>query len=201
MERRLLTGACTFIPQPAHLFDSGWQKMCKAATVEEIVMGYKDAVVRTTIRSYSLVPLLLSDFSDAELLVRPVPGANHVAWQLGHLILQERRSIGSQHLGVNYPHVPIGFDKQHSDITAGMDPPVGFLSKAKYLDLYARTHAATIATLDSLSDSDLDRPVKGKKYSDVPSLGDLFLRISGNQGLHQGQFMVVRRKLGKPVLF
>ena len=31
----------------------------------------------------------LSDLTDADLLVRPVPGANHIAWQLGHLIQAE----------------------------------------------------------------------------------------------------------------
>ena len=48
-------------------------------------------MARTTIRSYELILLLVSDLSDAELLVRPVPQANHIAWQLGHLILQDSR--------------------------------------------------------------------------------------------------------------
>ena len=29
----------------------------------------------------------LADFSEADMLARPAPGANHVAWQLGHLIV------------------------------------------------------------------------------------------------------------------
>ena len=32
-------------------------------------------------------------------------------------------------------------------------------------------------------------------------LGDLFLSVSSNIGFHQGQFAIVRRKLGKPVLY
>ena len=32
----------------------------------------------------------VGDFTDADLLVRPVPNANHIAWQLGHLIDSER---------------------------------------------------------------------------------------------------------------
>ena len=65
-------------------------------------MSYKQAVARSTIRMYELARLLVSDLSDADLLVRPVPQANHIAWQLGHLILQECESIGSQDLGVPY---------------------------------------------------------------------------------------------------
>ena len=35
----------------------------------------------------------LEDLSDADLLVRPVEGANHIAWQLGHLINSEHSMI------------------------------------------------------------------------------------------------------------
>src|SRR5262249_16301447 len=117
------------------------------------LMNYKQAVGRSTIRMYDLIPLLLSDLSDPNLLVRPVPGANHIGGQLGHLIIQECHSIGPQDLGVKYPELPKGFVEQHSDATAGVDPPSGFLTKAEYLDLLAQTHEATMETLASLSDA------------------------------------------------
>jgi hypothetical protein len=164
-------------------------------------MSYKQAVARSTIRTYELIPLLIADLSDADLLVRPLPHANHIAWQLGHLILQERNLIGSQDLGVKYPELPPGFEEQHSDAAAAMEPPSGFLSKSEYLDLLTKTHHATLATLEGLSDADLDRPVKGNPGIKAPNLGDLFLSISGNQGFHQGQFAIIRRKLGRPVLY
>jgi hypothetical protein len=148
-----------------------------------------------------LIPLLLADLSDADLLVRPVPGANHIAWQLGHLIIQECDSIGSQDLGVKYPELSNDFRQQHSDDAAGVDPPSGFLTKEEYLDLFATTHRATMATLDSLSDADLDQPVTGNEGIKYPTLGDLFLGMCNNNGHHQGQFTVLRRLLGKPVLF
>jgi hypothetical protein len=135
------------------------------------------------------------------LLIRPVPKANHIAWQLGHLILQEHDSIGSQNLGVKYPELPKGFDKQHSDDTAGVDPPSGFLTKEEYLDLLTQTHRATMATLAILTDADMDRPVTGDEGIKSPTLGDLFLSINSNIGVHQGQFTIVRRLLGKPVVY
>jgi hypothetical protein len=164
-------------------------------------MSYKQAIGRTTIRMYDLDLLLLSDLSDADLLVRPVPRANHIAWQLGHLIIQESELIGSQDLGVKYPELGKGFVEQHSDATAGVDPPSGFLTKAEYLDLLAQTHRATMETLAKLSDADLDRPVKGNVGTLYPTLGDLFLAPCNNNGVHQGQFSIVRRLLGKPVLY
>lgn len=43
--------------------------------------------------SKKMLAWIVSDFSDADLLVRPVPEANHMAWQLGHLITAERHII------------------------------------------------------------------------------------------------------------
>jgi hypothetical protein len=126
---------------------------------------------------------------------------NHIAWQLGHLILRQRRSIDTQGLGVRYPELPLRFEEQHSDAAAGIEPPTGFLSKAEYLELWTKGHQATMAALASLSDADLDRPAKGEVAKTGPTLGDLFLALTPSQcGPHIGQFAIVRRKLGKPVL-
>jgi hypothetical protein len=43
--------------------------------------------------------------------------------------------------------------------------------------------------------------VKGNAGIKAPTLGDLVMSISSNQGFHQGQFAIIRRKLGKPVLY
>ena len=34
-------------------------------------------------RNLEMLKATLGDFSDADMLVRPTPGANHAAWQLG----------------------------------------------------------------------------------------------------------------------
>ena len=49
-----------------------------------------DAVRQTLQSTQHLVTWFLSDLSDADLMVRPTAGANHVAWQIGHLILAEQ---------------------------------------------------------------------------------------------------------------
>src|SRR5262249_35490765 len=47
-------------------------------------------VVRTSLdMDLQLLGMLLADLSDADLLVRPVPGANHIAWQMGHYLVAE----------------------------------------------------------------------------------------------------------------
>jgi uncharacterized damage-inducible protein DinB len=143
----------------------------------------------------------VSDLSDADLLVRPVPGANHIAWQLGHLIGAERGLVRSELPDASYPDLPAGFAEQHNKNTATSDSPADFRSKAEYLDLFKKVRAATLAAVDKLSDADLDRTCTGRMAKMAPKLVNILLLVSDHTTMHAGQFTVVRRKLGKPVLF
>ena len=52
-------------------------------------MNAKDAIRSTMDLSLTVLNSYVSDLSDADLLRRPAPGCNHLAWQLGHLISSE----------------------------------------------------------------------------------------------------------------
>jgi hypothetical protein len=133
--------------------------------------------------------------------VRVTPGGNHLAWQLGHLIVSERQLLGP-HIGADsYPELPAGFENQHNNETAKLDPPQGFLKKADYIDLFAKTRAATLATLERLSDADLDRPIQGGLSQFAPNVGAMIFLQIDHTTMHTAQCTPVRRKLGKPVLF
>jgi uncharacterized damage-inducible protein DinB len=158
-------------------------------------------VIETTLSSTQhLVTWFVSDLSDADLLVRPTPDANHIAWQLGHVIASETR-LARQIPGVAYPELPAGFEAQHGKETQKQEPPKGFLSKAQYVDLFNKVREATKAATVKLSDADLDRPTEGPMAPFAPTLAALLLLVSNHSLMHAGQFSVVRRKLGKPVLF
>jgi hypothetical protein len=141
----------------------------------------------------------LSDLSDADLLVRPVPEANHAAWQLGHLISAEVQ-LGSPIPGVSYPPLPPGFAEQHSKETASQADGKGFLTKAAYLDLLGRVRGATVAAVAAMSDADLDKPNAGRMAQFAPTIGALVVLIANHTLMHGGQVAVLRRKLGKPIL-
>jgi hypothetical protein len=159
------------------------------------------AVLCTALKATQhLVTWFLSDLSDADLLVRPVPGANHIAWQIGHLILAER-SMGGQLPGAAYPELTAGFVQQHGKETQAVDPPIGYAAKSEYIDLFNRVRQATVDAVGKLSEADLDRPTEGRMAPFAPTLGALVLLVSNHSLMHAGQFSVVRRKLGKPVLF
>src|SRR3954447_21419044 len=121
-------------------------------------MNAKDAA-RTTMRTADfMVESYLSDITPQEMLVRPAPGANHVAWQWGHLISAETRLVEAAAPG-SMPTLPPGFVERHSKDGATSDKASDFLSKDEYLNLGKTVRTAALKTLDGLSESDLDKPL------------------------------------------
>jgi uncharacterized damage-inducible protein DinB len=164
-------------------------------------MNGRDAIRTALTQTQNMLNRYLEDLSDADLLVRPVPGANHIAWQLGHLISSEPHLANYAPFGAVYPDFPAGFDDHHKKAAAAMEPPHGYLTKAQYSELFNKTRQATINAVGKLTDADLDQKVEGDMAGFAPTRGALLLLISNHTFMHTGQFTVVRRKLGKPVLF
>lgn len=164
-------------------------------------MTGKDAIRAALEGTQAIVKMYVADLSDADLFARPVPAANHIAWQLGHLISADPFLIRSELPDAAYPELPAGFAEAYGAEGAKKDGPDGFLTKDEYLRLLDDVRNATIAALDRLTDADLDRPSTGRMAQFAPTLGRLFLLASNHTLMHAGQFTVARRALGKPVLF
>jgi uncharacterized damage-inducible protein DinB len=142
----------------------------------------------------------LADLSDADLMVRPVPGINHIAWQLGHLIAAENQLINAVRPG-SMPPLPDGFAARYSKETAGIDDASKFDKKETFLKLMQEQRAGTVAALAKVSDADLEResPESIREYS--PTVGSTFNLVASHWMMHSGQWVVVRRKLGHKPLF
>src|SRR5262245_22245559 len=97
-------------------------------------MNAKEAIKSTILGCDMIWQPYVQDLKDEELLVRPVPGANHLAWQLGHLIDSERTMMEGLTPGTS-PALPAGFTTMHSRENAGVDDPKKFLKKDEYLKL------------------------------------------------------------------
>lgn len=141
----------------------------------------------------------LSDMTDEELLVRPVPGAHHAAWQLGHLILSERMMID----GVepkSCPAVSPSFLEAHGKGGDAVGTHHGFLGVKGYLELMTRQREVTLAVAERLTEARLDEPAPEFMRSYAPFVRSVFLSIGGHEYMHAGQLAVIRRHLGKPVL-
>jgi hypothetical protein len=164
-------------------------------------MHAKDAILQTCNMSEQVVDKYLNDLGDADLLLRPVPGQNHIAWQLGHLILSERGMVEGIKPGSS-PPLPAGFEEAHGpdEASTASDDPARFLSKAKYLELMKAQREATKTVLSSLSDAELDAPAPERMRKMCPTAGAVLALIGGHVLMHVGQWVSVRRKLGKPVV-
>jgi hypothetical protein len=163
-------------------------------------MDCKDSIRFSLGTADFLVETYLADFTPEEMLVRPVPEANHVAWQFGHLISAERHLVEAAVPG-SMPALPEGFANRHSKEAALSDNPADFLSKEEYFQLAKELRASTLQTLDRLSDADFDRPVTGKLPPMIKRAGDCFALIAGHWIGHAGQWVIVRRKLSRPRMF
>ena len=148
----------------------------------------------------SVVQAYLSDLSDDDLFVRPHPKANHIAWQLGHLIAAEH-DLNNMVCPDSMPALPEGFKEQHSKETAGSDDKSAFRSKDEYVQLMNEQRAATLALLDRLSDEELEKPAPEKIQQFGETVGTVLAGQSAHWMMHAGQWVIVRRILGKEPLF
>lgn len=142
----------------------------------------------------------LEDFSEADMFVRPHPGANHAAWQVGNVCLAEVNMIREELPDMGYPTLPEGFLERHGTGVPA-DGPEGYLTKAEFLDLFEKVRENTLSLVGRLVDSDLDRPCTGSMKEYAPTLGKLLILTSNHTLMHGGQIQVIRRVLGKPHLF
>ena len=74
------------------------------------------------------------------------------------------------------------------------------MPKAQYLDLFYSVRKATLNNLEKMSEADLEKANTGPVAKFAPTLAALIILISNHTLMRAGQFTVVRRKLGKPIV-
>ena len=161
-------------------------------------MTPKDVIRNSIDMCHDVLTTYIGDLSDADLMVRAVPKANHIAWQLGHLIASEHQMLTAA--GYKMPDLPRGFAESYTNETAGSDAPSKFHKKEQYLGWLADQREATLAALASTPEADLDKATPESMHSYAPTVGVAFNVVGIHQMMHGAQFIAVRRKLGKPVL-
>lgn len=142
----------------------------------------------------------LEDLSDDDLLIRPVEGANHIAWQLGHLITSEHNLINMVCPG-SLPDLPTGFSECYTQETSELNDGGAFQTKDEYQKLMDEQRTGTLAALDRLSDADFEQPAPEQIREYSPTVGATFALQATHWMMHTGQWVIVRRKLGRKPLF
>lgn len=158
-----------------------------------------DILVKNIEVTLSWLKWTVADISDAELLTRPCEGANHANWQLGHLVAgcNDMMSI-VKGLPIE---LPAGFAEKYGKGTHVENDPAKFARKDEIIALLDKVHAAAVVGIKSLTAEDLSRPSPESFKEYAPTVADVALLLGQHLQMHMGQFQVIRRKLGKPVLF
>lgn len=162
-------------------------------------MNTKDVLRRIIESGHFLTHSYVQDLNDEDLLVRSVPGTNHIAWQLGHMIAGSAKMLAA--IGQPAPALPDGFAAAHDRDKTTIDDPSKFAKKAEYLALMEQIKAASLATVDAVPDNDLDKPGPEFMRQYAPTVGAVLFILGSHWTMHAGQFIPIRRKLGKAPLF
>jgi uncharacterized damage-inducible protein DinB len=156
----------------------------------------KDVIRYTLGASDMIVNAYVGDLSDDDFHATPFEGGNPIAWQLGHILVAERSWVEGLEPG-SCPPLPDGFAAAHAKETSAPNPFPRKYSKDDYLTAWQAQRAATSAVLDGLADEQLD----GASGVDFAPTVAALLNMAGVHALmHAGQFVALRRKLGKPVV-
>ena len=163
-------------------------------------MNSKDLIRQTIATTDFVCNAYLDDLSDEDLLHRPVVGANHINWQLGHLITSENM-LAEMVKADSMPALPEGFAEKYTKETAENDDPRAFETKTSLLDIQKQQRAGLLTLLDGLSDEQLQEPAPESMAAFFPNAAALILSADSHWMMHAGQWALVRRSLGKPPLF
>lgn len=163
-------------------------------------MDTKTAIKTAIDTSHMISTSYLGDLTEAEMMHRPAPDCNHIKWQVGHLIASENQMI-NQCIPGALPDLPAGFADKYSKEAAASDNADDFDRKEELMRIYEQQRTATIATLESLSDDDLDKETPEPMRGYAPNFGAAFLMQDAHWMMHAGQWAVIRRQLGREPLF
>jgi len=159
----------------------------------------KDVVRQAVEFGHVVAQAYIGDLNDKDLLVRSVPGTNHIAWQLGHIIISLQGMLAA--LGHKPPELPKNFEAAYTKETASSDDPSKFASKDEYVRLLDQMKAASLAAIDKTPDSALDQPGPEDMRAYAPTVSSVLLLLGNHILMHTGQWVPIRRKLGHPPLF
>lgn len=156
--------------------------------------------IKNTIQTADMVcGAYLGDLNDDELMKRPHSGCNHLNWQIGHLIASDHSMVNGCCPGA-LPELPAGFADKYSKETKDSNDKGAFYNKAELLEIHEKQRAAIFEKLDSLSDEELDAAAPEEMQAYAANVGSAFNMLGSHWMMHAGQWVVVRRELGKDIV-
>ena len=162
-------------------------------------MDIRDALKNNYQTSQMVCGAFLSDLTDEEAMLRPHPKCNHINWQVGHIIVSENSMANACAEGA-VSVLPEGFTEKYSKETATVDDPAAFVPHSQLLKIASAQGEAVLKMIDGLKDSDFEKPAPESMQSYAPNIGAVVNMLGSHWMMHAGQWVIVRRELGRDVV-
>ena len=164
-------------------------------------MSSKETIHQSLALSEMALSKYLDDLKPEAFLIRPVAGMNHLAWQVGHLVVVENRFVEALKPGAS-PALPAGFTEQYAMDKHASDSPTDFHTKDELLALFKTQRTATRHLLEGMGETDLQAPCPNEKMRTMcPTVATMFNLTGMHTLMHAGQFVAVRRHEAMPIAF
>lgn len=146
-----------------------------------------------------MLPPMVADIPADKMAAQPIPGMNHPAWLLGHLLTLEQ-SVVTKVIGKTVTH-PLGADWRDIYGIGSTPKPDLKLYKPKEFCMEAlRESAGTIAEyFRALPESDLQKPLPDADLAKFfPNIARLLIILPTHRAYHAGQLATWRKAAGLP---
>ena len=99
------------------------------------------------------------------------------------------------------PALPAGMADKYTKEAATSNNASQFSTKAELLEAYHAQRGGTLKALDAADSADLEKESPESVRAYAPTIGAVYSLQGSHWLMHCGQWVVVRRELGKPPLF
>lgn len=162
-------------------------------------MNANDAIKNNIDTADMVCGAYLEDLTNEEAMKRPHSGCNHINWQLGHLISADNMMCNGC-VPDSLPALPDGFAEKYSKETASSDSQGDFVPKTELMEMYRNQRKAIKEVVDGLSADQLSAASPESFQSYAPTVGAVFNMIGSHWLMHAGQWVIVRRELGREIV-
>ena len=139
---------------------------------------------------------MVDDIPAEKFCHKPVDGANHALWVLGHLAVTEdwfASTLANRESVIDESWGPLfGMKSEPSD-----DPTI-YPSIDEIKSALERARQSLLTGFESLDEQQLQGPVPEELEGFAPNVGGAAYTLAWHEGFHAGQLSAVRRSLGLP---
>jgi len=161
-------------------------------------MNAKDAIKNTIQLADMVCGTYMSDLTNEEAMKRPHAGCNHINWQVGHLIASDHGMFTGIVPG-GLPDLPEGFKEKYDKETASSDDAAAFVPFSELLALAKSNREAILKGIEEFPEEKLDAEGPESMRSLAPTVGAVFNMLGSHWMMHAGQWVILRRELGRDV--